>query len=176
MNAVSIATAELETIRFACGPAWLGELLVDTSGKGVAAILIGDDRLKLRRDLAAAFPNARIEADEPGLRDVLCKVSLFLEAPDRGLDLPLDIRGNEQERAVWEALRAIPSGEIVTYGQLAKTLPAPATAQEVGAACAANVLAVAIPCHRVVKADGSISGYRWGVWRKKKLINREAMA
>ena len=103
------------------------------------------------------------------------KVVAFLDAPHKGLELPLDIRGNALEQAVWQALRAVPSGETITYGQIAKALPSPATAQEVGAACAANVLAVAIPCHRVVKADGSISGYRWGVQRKRKLINREAV-
>ena len=100
----------------------------------------------------------------------------FLDAPNQGLDLPLDIRGSAQEQAVWQALRNVPAGQTITYGEIAKSLPLPATAQDVGAACAANVLAVAIPCHRVVKADGSISGYRWGVQRKRKLINREAMA
>jgi AraC family transcriptional regulator, regulatory protein of adaptative response / methylated-DNA-[protein]-cysteine methyltransferase len=110
------------------------------------------------------------------LQDVLRAVSDFLEAPGRGLNLPLDIRGDALQQAVWTALRATPSGQTITYGQIAKSLPMPATAQEVGAACAANVLAVAIPCHRVVKADGSISGYRWGVARKKRLINREALA
>ena len=100
----------------------------------------------------------------------------FLDAPHQGLDLPLDIRGSAQEQAVWQALRNVPAGQTITYGQIAKSLPLPATAQDVGAACAANVLAVAIPCHRVVKADGSISGYRWGVHRKRKLINREAVA
>ena len=146
------------------------------SAKGVVAILIGDDPAKLRRELAAAFPQAHLVDDGDALQDVLRAVSDFLEAPGRGLDLPLDIRGDALQQAVWTALRATPSGQTITYGQIAKSLPMPATAQEVGAACAANVLAVAIPCHRVVKADGSISGYRWGVARKKRLINREALA
>lgn len=106
----------------------------------------------------------------------MSKVIAFLNAPELGLDLPLDIRGSALELTVWEALRAIPPGESRTYGNLAKSLPMPATAQEVGAACATNVLAVALPCHRLVKADGSISGYRWGVQRKRRLINMEAMA
>lgn len=106
----------------------------------------------------------------------MVKVVAFLDAPSKGLDLTLDIRGSTLERAVWQALRAVNVGETVTYGQIAKALPVPATPQEVGAACAANVLAVAIPCHRVIKADGSISGYRWGVGRKRKLLNREALA
>ncbi len=103
------------------------------------------------------------------------QVIAFLDAPHRGLNLPLDIRGSELEQGIWRALREVPAGSTVTYGQIAKASP-PATAQDVGAACSANVLAVAIPCHRVVKADGSIAGYRWGVRRKRKLINREALA
>jgi AraC family transcriptional regulator, regulatory protein of adaptative response / methylated-DNA-[protein]-cysteine methyltransferase len=98
---------------------------------------------------------------------VLARVVAFLEAPHEGLDLPLDIRGFAQEQAVWRALRNVPPGQTVTYGQIAKGLPLSATAQDVGAACAANVFAVAIPCHCVVKADGSIAGYRWGVQRKR---------
>jgi AraC family transcriptional regulator of adaptative response/methylated-DNA-[protein]-cysteine methyltransferase len=90
------------------------------------------------------------------------------------LELPLDLRGSAVELAVWQALRAVPRGRTISYGQIARSLPLRATAQEVGAACAANLLAIAIPCHRVVKADGSISGYRWGVQRKRKLIAREA--
>jgi AraC family transcriptional regulator of adaptative response/methylated-DNA-[protein]-cysteine methyltransferase len=166
----------IEDIRFGFGQFSLGTVLVAVSAKGVAAILMGDDRTGLTRELASAFPAARLAADEAGLEDMTAKAVAFLDAPHRGLELPLDIRGNALEQAVWQALRAVPPGETITYGQIAKALPVPATAQEVGAACAANVLAVAIPCHRVVKADGSISGYRWGVLRKRKLINREAVA
>ncbi len=165
-----------EVIRFGCRGFCLGTVMVAVSGKGVAAILMGDDRHALRRQLGDAFPQARLDADETGLDAMVARVAAFLEAPHEGLDLPLDIRGSDLEQAVWQALRTVPAGQTVTYGQIAKALPRPATAQEVGAACAANVLAVAIPCHRVVKADGSISGYRWGVQRKRKLINREAVA
>jgi AraC family transcriptional regulator of adaptative response/methylated-DNA-[protein]-cysteine methyltransferase len=165
-----------EDIRLAFGTFSLGTVLVATSSNGVAAILLGDDQAALRNELARAFPQARLMPDDVGLADIVEQVVAFLDAPHKGLDLPLDIRGSDLEQAVWQALREVPAGHTVTYGQIAKTLPLPATAQDVGAACAANVLAVAIPCHRVVKADGSISGYRWGVQRKRKLINREGVA
>jgi len=131
-------------------------------------------RHSLIRDLSGVFPYAHLIADEAGLEDVLARVVVFLEAPHEGLDLPLDIRGSAQEQAIWRALRNVPPAQTVTYGQITKGLPLSATAQDVGAACAANVLAVAIPCHRVVKVDGSVAGYRWGVQRKRKLINRES--
>lgn len=177
MNAIiDCPAAPTEDIRFGFGDSSLGTVLVAASGKGVAAILMGNGRDALSRDLADAFPHARLAADEIGLEDTVAKVVAFLDAPHQGLDLPLDLRGSALEQAVWQALRDVPSGQTVTYGQIAKALPLPATAQDVGAACAANVLAVAIPCHRVVKADGSISGYRWGVQRKRELINREGVA
>jgi AraC family transcriptional regulator, regulatory protein of adaptative response / methylated-DNA-[protein]-cysteine methyltransferase len=177
MNAIpNPSPAAVEELRYACGDSWLGAVLVAVSAKGVASILMGDHPEKLRRQLAAAFPRARLVNDDEGLHGAVAKVANFLEAPGGALDLPLDMRGSALEQAVWKALAAIPAGQTATYGQIAKILPTPATAQEVGAACAANVLAVAIPCHRVVKADGSVSGYRWGVERKKRLINREAAA
>jgi AraC family transcriptional regulator of adaptative response/methylated-DNA-[protein]-cysteine methyltransferase len=165
-----------EEIRFAFGKFSLGMMLVAATDKGIAAILLGDSRDELHRELVYAFPEAHLVADETGLADTAEKIVAFLDAPHQGLDLPLDIRGSAQEQAVWQALRNVPAGQTTTYGQIAKSLALPATAQDVGAACAANVLAVAIPCHRVVKADGSISGYRWGVQRKRKLINLEAVA
>lgn len=165
-----------EEIRFTYDKFSLGTVLVAATDKGIAAILLGDSQDELRRELIYAFPQARLVIDEIGLADKAAKIAAFLDAPNQGLDLPLDIRGSVQEQAVWQALRHVPAGQTTTYGQIAKSLPLPATAQDVGAACAANVLAVAIPCHRVVKADGSISGYRWGVQRKRKLINLEAVA
>ncbi len=168
--------ATMENIRFAFGTFSLGTVLVAASTTGIAAILLGDDQSALQSELTAAFPHARLTLDDVGLGDTVGKVVTFLDAPHKGLDLTLDIRGSALEQAVWQALRGVPASHTVTYGQIAKTLPLPATAQDVGAACAANVLAVAIPCHRVVKADGSISGYRWGVQRKRKLINREGVA
>jgi AraC family transcriptional regulator, regulatory protein of adaptative response / methylated-DNA-[protein]-cysteine methyltransferase len=165
-----------EDIRFGFGEFALGAVLVAVSDKGVVAILMGDIHDGLRRELADAFPHARLTVDEAGLADMVAQVVAFLDAPHKGLNLPLDIRGSFMQQAVWQALRAVPAGQTVTYGKIARSLPLPATAQDVGAACAANVLAVAVPRHRVVKANGSISGYRWGVQRKRKLISREVVA
>ncbi len=165
-----------DEIRFAFGKFSLGLVMVAATSKGIAAIMMGDGEDTLCRELASAFPDARLMADGTGLREEIARVSTFLDAPHKGLDLPLDIRGSAQQQAIWQALRNIPAGHTAAYGEIAKSLPLPATAQDVGAACAANVLAVAIPCHRVVKSDGSISGYRWGVQRKRKLINMEAVA
>ena len=168
--------AAAETLRFGYGETRIGTVLVAESDRGVAAILLGDDRPALRRDLAEAFVAARLVEDGAGLAETVAKVVALVDAPHLGSILPLDLRGSALELAVWQALRAIPPGETRTYGALAKMLPMAATAQDVGAACAANVLAVAVPCHRVVKADGSISGYRWGVQRKRRLINMEGVA
>lgn len=169
-------TTQADDLRFGFGIFSLGTILVAVSDKGIAAILMGDDERRLERELVDAFPLARLRRDATGLTDVTARVVAFLDQPGNGLELPLDVRGSAIELAVWKALRDVPAGETRTYGQIAKSLPLPATAQDVGAACAANRIAVAIPCHRVVKSDGSISGYRWGVQRKRKLINREAVA
>lgn len=163
-----------DLIRFGYTDCTLGTVLVAASDKGIVAILIGDRFDRLQRDLEEAFPAKRLVRDDGGLAELFDRVAAFLDAPHTQLDCALDIRGSPQDRAIWDALRAVPPGTLMTYGAIAKTLGV--TAQEVGAACAANILAVAIPCHRVVKADGSISGYRWGVHRKKRLINREAVA
>ncbi|WP_223115481.1 methylated-DNA--[protein]-cysteine S-methyltransferase [Luteimonas suaedae] len=177
MNAIVDRSApQMEDIRFAFGTCSLGIVLVAVSTRGVVAILLDDDRDALRRALANAFPRARLAAAETALRGTVATVVTFLDAPHGRLDLPLDIRGSALEQSVWQALRDVPVGRTTTYGQVARALPLAATAQDVGAACAANVLAVAIPCHRVIKADGSIAGYRWGVQRKRKLTNRERAA
>ena len=168
--------APANALRFGYGETTLGTVLVAESDRGVAAIFLGEDRTKLLRDLKVAFPGVELTDHEAGLSGTIAKVVALVSAPELGTDLPLDLRGSALELAVWEALRSIPSGETRTYGALAKALSMPATAQEVGAACAANRLAVAVPCHRVVKADGSISGYRWGVQRKRRLINQEGVA
>ena len=166
----------IETITYGFGQARLGDILVAASGAGLAAILIGDDRGRLRRELGETLPHAALVEDQAGLADRIAAVERLVDTPNTTFDLPLDLRGSDLERAVWAALTRIPAGETTTYGALARSLPVAATAQEVGAACAANRLAVAIPCHRVVKADGSISGYRWGVQRKRRLINMEGVA
>jgi AraC family transcriptional regulator of adaptative response/methylated-DNA-[protein]-cysteine methyltransferase len=171
---MTAARATAKTLRTGFGKTNLGLVLVGVSEKGVAAILLGNDESRLRRDLGQVFPAADLIQDEAVLAPVVAEIVAFIEAPHRGLDLPLDLQGSPLDLVVWAALRAIPPGETRTYGEVARSLSIPATAQEVGAACAANVLAVAIPCHRLVKADGSISGYRWGVWRKRRLIDREA--
>jgi AraC family transcriptional regulator of adaptative response/methylated-DNA-[protein]-cysteine methyltransferase len=175
MNTPIIDT-HAKALRFGYGDTTLGTVLAAEGDRGVAAIFLGEDRARLLRDLEAAFPDATLIADEAGLAATIAKAVALIDAPRLGTDLHLDLRGSAIEIAVWEALRSIPPGETRTYGALAKALPMPATAQEVGAACAANRLAVAIPCHRVVKADGSISGYRWGVQRKRRLINLEGVA
>jgi AraC family transcriptional regulator of adaptative response/methylated-DNA-[protein]-cysteine methyltransferase len=161
-------------IQFAMGKSSLGPVLVAASEKGVCAILMGDDADALRRDLLERFPQARAIGDDAALENMVRKVVDFIEAPGTGLDLKLDARGTEFERRVWQALGDIPVGSTASYGEIARRLGVPATAQDVAAACAANPLALAIPCHRVVKADGSISGYRWGVRRKRALLSREA--
>lgn len=168
-----------ETLRFGYGDTALGIIAVAESVRGVIALFIGDDRAKLFRDLKRAFPNAELVLDQAGLEETIAKASALVDTRQRGSDLAreltLDLRGSPVELAVWKALCAVPSGETRTYGAIAKTLPLAVTAQDVGAACAANRIAVAVPCHRVVKADGSISGYRWGVPRKRWLINMEGL-
>jgi AraC family transcriptional regulator of adaptative response/methylated-DNA-[protein]-cysteine methyltransferase len=177
MNAIGNSrTGAAEEIRFAFGTFSLGHVLVAVAPEGVAAIFIGDGRDALCRELGDAFPQAEPVLDEAGLAEVVARACAYLEAPKGEIGLPLALRGSAVERAVWQELRAIPYGQTTSYGRIAKSLNLPVTAQEVGAACAANRLAVAIPCHRVVKADGSISGYRWGVRRKRALIGREAAA
>jgi AraC family transcriptional regulator, regulatory protein of adaptative response / methylated-DNA-[protein]-cysteine methyltransferase len=165
-----------ETLRFAYGEAALGIIIVAESTRGVVALFIGDDRTKLMRDLKDAFPNTKLLFDQAGLAQTVAKAVALIDAPHLETDLVLDLRGSPVEVAVWKALQAVPAGETRTYGEIAKTLPMAATAQEVGAACAANHIAVAVPCHRVVKVNGSISGYRWGVQRKRRLINMEGVA
>jgi AraC family transcriptional regulator of adaptative response/methylated-DNA-[protein]-cysteine methyltransferase len=164
------------TLRFGFGETRLGLALVAASERGVAAVLLGDDEPRLRRELARVFPDAALIEDEAGLAETLAGVVALIDHPGAGHALALDLSGSSIEMAVWEALIEIPIGETRSYGQLAKALPITATAQEVGAACAANVLAVAVPCHRVLKADGSISGYRWGVHRKRRLLEMERAA
>lgn len=168
--------SELDTLRFGYGDTGLGTILVAESPRGVVALFIGDNRAKLLRDLEGAFPEAEFVPDQTGLAQTIAKAAALVEAPHQGTDMRLDLRGSPLEVAVWKALQTIPPGETRTYGAIAQGLAMTATAQEVGAACAANRIAVAVPCHRVVKSDGSISGYRWGVRRKRRLINMEGVA
>lgn len=160
-------------IYFAIGETWLGSILVAVSEKGVCAILLGDDPSELARDLQDRFPKAQLIGNDTGFEELVAKVVGFVEMPSIGLDLPLDIRGTAFQRRVWEALRKIPAGSTVSYAAIAEQIGQPRSMRAVAQACGANALAVAIPCHRVVRTDGSLSGYRWGVERKGKLLERE---
>ena len=161
-------------IFFAIGECSLGSILVAQSRKGVCSILIGDDPAKLVRDLQDRFPKANLVGDERGYQDLVAKVVGLIEQPHVGLDLPLDIRGTSFQQRVWKALQQIPPGSTTTYSELAAKIGMPRAVRAVAHACATNALAVAIPCHRVIRQDGSLSGYRWGVERKRALLEREA--
>jgi AraC family transcriptional regulator of adaptative response/methylated-DNA-[protein]-cysteine methyltransferase len=162
-----------EQIRFAVAQCSLGALLVATTAKGICSILLGDDPDALVRDLQDRFPKAELIGAEPAFEATVAQVVAFVEAPRIGLDLPLDLRGTAFQQRVWQALRAIPAGRTVGYAELAAQLGMPQGARAVAGACAANPVAIAVPCHRVVRNDGSISGYRWGVERKRALLERE---
>jgi len=161
-------------IRFAIGQCSLGAILVASSDKGVCAILLGDDPDALARDLQDRFPKAELVGGDPDYERVVATVVGFVEAPRIGLDLPLDVRGTAFQERVWRALRKIPPGSKATYAEIARRIGEPRAVRAVAGACAANQLAVAIPCHRVVRSDGGLSGYRWGVERKRRLLEREA--
>ena len=163
-----------EEIKFAVGQTSLGAILVASSKKGVAAILIGDDPDKLVRNLQDRFRRAHLVGADRDYEALVARVVGFVEAPRIGLDLPLDIRGTAFQRRVWQVLQEIPVGATVSYAEIAQRIGAPTAVRAVAGACAANSLAVAIPCHRVVRSDGSLSGYAWGVERKRVLLDREA--
>jgi AraC family transcriptional regulator, regulatory protein of adaptative response / methylated-DNA-[protein]-cysteine methyltransferase len=163
-----------EDIRFAVGQSSLGAILVASSDKGVASILMGDDPDELLRDLQDRFPKARLVGGDKEYESMVARVVSFVEAPGIGLNLPLDVRGTAFQRRVWQALQAIPVGQTFSYSEIARSIGAPKSVRAVAGACAANRIAVAIPCHRVVRNDGALSGYAWGVVRKRELIAREA--
>jgi AraC family transcriptional regulator of adaptative response/methylated-DNA-[protein]-cysteine methyltransferase len=163
-----------EAIRFAVAGCTLGALLVAATGKGICAILLGDEPEPLVRDLQDRFPNAELVGAEPGFERTVAQVVAFVEAPRIGLDLPLDVRGTAFQQRVWQALRQIPAGQTVSYAELAERLGMPKAARAVAGACAANPVAIAIPCHRVVRIGGALSGYRWGVERKRALLDLES--
>lgn len=160
-------------IRFAIGECSLGAILVAASERGVCAILLGEDPDALARMLQDRFPNAELLGGDAAFEALVARVVGFVEAPALGLDLPLDIRGTAFQQRVWQALRAIPAGGTSSYAEIAARIGAPRASRAVAQACAANTLAVAIPCHRVVRSDGALSGYRWGVERKMALLERE---
>lgn len=163
-------------IYFAVGECSLGSILVAATRKGVCAILLGSDPARLVRDLQDQFPKANLIGNEKRYAALVAKVVGFVEQPRLGLDLPLDIRGTAFQQRVWKALRDIPVGETASYATIAKKIGLPKSVRAVAQACAANTIAVAIPCHRVIRSNGSLSGYRWGVERKRTLLEREARA
>jgi AraC family transcriptional regulator of adaptative response/methylated-DNA-[protein]-cysteine methyltransferase len=160
-------------IRFAVGQSSLGAILVAQSRRGICAILLGDDPDRLVRDLQDQFPKARLIGGDDGFEQLIAQVVGFVEDPALGLNLPLDVRGTAFQERVWTALREIPPGMVVSYAQVAERIGSPKAVRAVAQACGANHIAVAIPCHRVVRRDGDISGYRWGVERKRDLLERE---
>jgi AraC family transcriptional regulator of adaptative response/methylated-DNA-[protein]-cysteine methyltransferase len=165
-----------EVLTFAIGQCSLGAILVASSAKGVAAILLGDDPEALLRDLEERFPRARLVGGDAVYEQLVAEVVGLVEAPAHGLALPLDVRGTAFQQRVWLALREIPAGKTETYSSIAEKIGSPQSVRAVAGACAANAHAVAIPCHRVVRHDGGLSGYRWGVERKRELIDREHRA
>jgi len=165
-----------EEIRFAIAETSLGALLVAASQKGVCAILMGDNPEKLLQDLQDRFTRARLVGGDAKFEKLVAKVVGLVERPTRDLDLPLDIRGTAFQQRVWKALTAIPAGKTASYAEIAKKIGKPSAVRAVAQACAANSLAIAIPCHRVVKTDGGLSGYAWGVARKQELLAREEAA
>lgn len=162
-----------EVLHFTVAECSLGSVLIASSEKGVACILLGNDPDALVRDLQDRFPKAELIGADVDYEQSIAKVIGFIEDPDLGLNLPLDVRGTAFQQRVWQALRQIPAGETATYAEVAQRIGHPTAARAVAGACAANHIAVAIPCHRVIRNDGSLSGYRWGVERKRALLSRE---
>jgi AraC family transcriptional regulator of adaptative response/methylated-DNA-[protein]-cysteine methyltransferase len=163
-----------EEIRFAVGQSSLGAILVASSEKGVVAILIGDDPDALLRDLQDRFAKAHLIGGDQTYESLVAQVVGFIETPALGLNLSLDVRGTAFQQRVWQALREIPVGQTVSYSDIADKIGAPQSVRAVAGACASNKIAIAIPCHRVVRTNGDLSGYRWGIARKRTLIEREA--
>jgi AraC family transcriptional regulator, regulatory protein of adaptative response / methylated-DNA-[protein]-cysteine methyltransferase len=161
-------------IKFAIGECSLGSILVASSERGVCAILLGDDPNELARELQDRFPRANLIGADHGYEQLVAQVVGLVEAPALGVNLPLDIRGTAFQQRVWQALTKIAPGETVSYTALAERIGVPKAMRAVASACAANAIAVLIPCHRVVRSDGGLAGYRWGVARKRTLLEREA--
>ncbi len=161
-------------IHYAVGECSLGSILVARSPRGICAILLGENPKQLQHDLEDRFPRAHLVAGGADFDELVSRVVTLVEEPAQGLDLPLDIRGTAFQQRVWQALRRIPPGATASYSEIAKAIGAPKSVRAVAQACGANTLAIAVPCHRVVRGDGSLSGYRWGVDRKRALLEREA--
>lgn len=162
------------TIGFAIAPCSLGFVIIAVSEQLIRSIMVGDDPEMLMSDLQNQFPHHAIELNENDDAGLVAKVVDLIERPDKALELPLDIRGTDFQMRVWDALQQVPAGTTVSYTFLAEQIGAPNAVQAVAQACAANPLAVAIPCHRAVCANGDLAGYRWGIERKRALLEREA--
>jgi AraC family transcriptional regulator of adaptative response/methylated-DNA-[protein]-cysteine methyltransferase len=162
-----------EQIRFAIADCTLGRVLVAATGRGICAIELGDNDESVLAHLRRHFPHAHIERADGDLREHIHQVVALVDSPDGGGSLPLDIRGTAFQRKIWNALREVPPGKRVTYEELAAAAGRPGAAQAAGSACGANKLAIAIPCHRAVRKDGALAGYRWGLDRKERLLERE---
>lgn len=169
-------TRKVETLAYATSECPLGRVLVATSSKGVCSILLGDSDAELVRELGDRFPHARFVEDPIALTDHLIDLVHFMERPSQNLRFTLDMRGTPFQRLVWENLRTIPSGRPVSYSELARQIGPSTSPRAVAAACAANPLALAVPCHRVVSNNGALTGFRWGIDRKRALIEKEAAA
>jgi AraC family transcriptional regulator, regulatory protein of adaptative response / methylated-DNA-[protein]-cysteine methyltransferase len=165
--------AEGQSIRYASAESSLGWVLVAATDRGLCSIELGDSPEDLANRLVERFPNAQLAGDDPAFAEQLRQVVAMVEAPGRGLDLPLDVRGTAFQRLVWDALRTIPVGSTATYAEVAQTIGRPSAVRAVARACASNELAVVIPCHRVIRGDGGLGGYRWGIDRKRALLDGE---
>ncbi len=164
------------TIHFACAPCFLGWVAVATTERGICAIELGDNRQAVSAQLRHHFPKARLEDAGTEFSAIVAEVIALLETPPRIIDLPLDIQGTAFQHQVWQILRQIPPGSTVSYGEVARRLGRPRAVRAVAGACAANKLAVVVPCHRVIGSDGSLNGFRWGIERKRTLLQRESTA
>jgi AraC family transcriptional regulator of adaptative response/methylated-DNA-[protein]-cysteine methyltransferase len=162
-------------IRFGITESTLGAVAAACSDKGICAILLADHRRDLLGELRKTFPETELVEDAAGLAPTLTRIARFVASPATALDFPLDVRGTEFQRRVWRELRKIPAGSTASYADIARSIDAPKSVRAVAQACGANMLALAIPCHRVVRSDGALSGYRWGVTRKRALLDREAV-
>jgi AraC family transcriptional regulator of adaptative response/methylated-DNA-[protein]-cysteine methyltransferase len=165
-----------ETIRFVTVPTPLGWALVAATGRGICMTALCDDRESLAAALRQRFPQAQLVAEDAGLKQWADRIVRFITAPEQNLDLPLDIRGTAFQARVWRALQKIPLGKTASYTEIAATLGQPKAVRAVAQACAANKLALIVPCHRVIRSDGDLGGYRWGQERKQALLDRERAA
>jgi AraC family transcriptional regulator of adaptative response/methylated-DNA-[protein]-cysteine methyltransferase len=176
-HAASPRSMQADAVTFAFAATSLGQVLVAATAKGICAILLGSDRNRLESDLRQHFPQAQT-APDARLADAVARVQALIESPSTAADLELDLQGSDFEIKVWQALRAVPAGETLSYSDLAERVGlkgVPKAAKDVADACASNRIAVAVPCHRIRRKDGTISGYRWGVHRKRALLMREGV-